>query len=111
MNSASIGAIQRGLLTLEQQGAEHFFGEPMLDIADWMRLDASGKGVINILSAEKLYQMPKLYAASLLWMLSSSTSACRKPATSINRSWCSSSMRRICCSTTRRRCCWIKLNR
>ncbi|VGF78194.1 helicase HerA-like domain-containing protein [Klebsiella pneumoniae] len=60
INSASIGAIQRGLLTLEQQGAEHFFGEPMLDIADWMRVDASGKGVINILSAEKLYQMPKL---------------------------------------------------
>ena len=70
INSASIGAIQRGLLTLVQQGAEHFFGEPMLDIADWMRVDASGKGVINILSAEKLYQMPKLYAASLLWMLS-----------------------------------------
>ncbi len=42
----------------------------MLDIADWMRVDASGKGIINILSAEKLYQMPKLYAASLLWMLS-----------------------------------------
>ena len=48
----------------------HFFGEPMLDIKDWMRTDASGKGMINILSAEKLYQMPKLYAASLLWMLS-----------------------------------------
>ncbi|STS87943.1 nucleotide triphosphate hydrolase domain-containing protein [Klebsiella variicola] len=44
ISSASIGAIQRGLLTLEQQGAEHFFGEPMLDIADWMRVDASGKG-------------------------------------------------------------------
>ncbi|TPV30175.1 helicase HerA-like C-terminal domain-containing protein [Pantoea anthophila] len=70
INSASIGAIQRGLLTLEQQGAEHFFGEPMLDIADWMRVDSSGKGVINILSAEKLYQMPKLYATSLLWLLS-----------------------------------------
>ncbi|STW31979.1 nucleotide triphosphate hydrolase domain-containing protein [Klebsiella michiganensis] len=70
ISSASVGAIQRGLLTLEQQGAEHFFGEPMLDIQDWMRVDAQGKGVINILSAEKLYQMPKLYAASLLWMLS-----------------------------------------
>ncbi|HBM2964582.1 helicase HerA-like C-terminal domain-containing protein [Klebsiella michiganensis] len=70
ISSASVGAIQRGLLTLEQQGAEHFFGEPMLDIQDWMRVDAEGKGVINILSAEKLYQMPKLYAASLLWMLS-----------------------------------------
>lgn len=70
ISSASVGAIQRGLLTLEQQGAEHFFGEPMLDIKDWMRTDSNGKGVINILSSEKLYQMPKLYAASLLWMLS-----------------------------------------
>jgi len=70
INSASVGAIQRGLLSLEQQGAEYFFGEPMLDIKDWMRTDANGKGVINILSAEKLYQMPKLYATTLLWMLS-----------------------------------------
>ncbi|MGU3416695.1 helicase HerA-like C-terminal domain-containing protein [Enterobacteriaceae bacterium C34A] len=70
ISPASVGAIQRGLLTLEQQGAEHFFGEPMLDIQDWMKTDSNGKGIINILSAEKLYQMPKLYAASLLWMLS-----------------------------------------
>ncbi|QLR44889.1 DUF853 domain-containing protein [Enterobacter sp. RHBSTW-00994] len=70
ISAASIGAIQRGLLTLEQQGAEHFFGEPMLDIRDWMRTDSNGHGILNILSAEKLYQMPKLYAASLLWMLS-----------------------------------------
>ncbi|NBC98500.1 DUF853 family protein [Atlantibacter hermannii] len=70
ISSASVGAIQRGLLTLEQQGANTFFGEPMLDIKDWMRTDANGKGIVNILSAEKLYQMPKLYAASLLWMLS-----------------------------------------
>lgn len=70
ISSASVGAIQRGLLSLEQQGAAHFFGEPMLDIKDLMRTDANGKGVINILSAEKLYQMPKLYAASLLWMIS-----------------------------------------
>lgn len=70
ISTASIGAIQRGLLALEQQGAEYFFGEPMLDIGDWMRTDADGKGVINILSADKLYQMPRLYAASLLWMLS-----------------------------------------
>lgn len=70
ISPASVGAIQRGLLTLEQQGAEHFFGEPMLDIKDWMKTDSNGKGIINILSAEKLYQMPKLYAASLLWMLS-----------------------------------------
>ena len=70
ISSASVGAIQRGLLTLEQEGAPFFFGEPMLDITDWMRIDDAGKGVINILSAEKLYQMPKLYSASLLWMLS-----------------------------------------
>lgn len=47
ISSASVGAIQRGLLSLEQQGAAHFFGEPMLDIKDWMRTDANGKGVIN----------------------------------------------------------------
>lgn len=70
ISSGSVGAIQRGLLTLEQQGAEYFFGEPMLDIRDWMRTDSDGKGIINILSAEKLYQQPKLYATSLLWMLS-----------------------------------------
>ena len=70
INSASVGAIQRGLLSLEQQGAEYFFGEPMLDIKDWMRTDEQGKGIINILASEKLYQMPKLYATSLLWMLS-----------------------------------------
>lgn len=70
ISSASIGAIQRGLLTLEQQGAEHFFGEPMLDIKDLMRTDANGHGVVNILAADKLYQMPKLYATSLLWLLS-----------------------------------------
>ncbi|PIJ50993.1 hypothetical protein BL250_01465 [Erwinia sp. OLTSP20] len=70
INAASVGAIQRGLLTLEQQGAEFFFGEPMLDIRDWMRTDSNGRGIINILAAEKLYQMPRLYATSLLWMLS-----------------------------------------
>ena len=50
ISSASVGAIQRGLLSLEQQGAAHFFGEPMLDIKDWMRSDTNGKGVINILT-------------------------------------------------------------
>lgn len=70
VNSASIGAIQRALLTLEQQGAEHFFGEPGLDIHDWMKTDSAGNGIINILAADKLYQLPGLYATSLLWMLS-----------------------------------------
>ena len=68
--TASIGAIQRGLLKLEEQGAEQFFGEPALDIRDWMRLDADGRGMINVLNCEELFQMPDLYATFLLWMLS-----------------------------------------
>jgi uncharacterized protein len=68
--AASIGAIQRGLLTLDEQGGGIFFGEPMLDIADLMRVDSNGRGVINILAAEKLYLSPMLYSTFLLWLLS-----------------------------------------
>ncbi|MCD1126133.1 DUF853 domain-containing protein [Jinshanibacter sp. LJY008] len=70
ISSASIGAIQRGLLTLEQQGEESFFGEPMLDIFDLIKTNASGQGIVNILAADKLYNQPKLYAIFLLWLLS-----------------------------------------
>ncbi|NWG38529.1 MAG: DUF853 family protein [Hydrogenophilaceae bacterium] len=69
VSAASIGAIQRGLLALESQGGEKIFGEPMLNIADLMQTDC-GKGVINILSADKLMQSPKMYATLLLWLLS-----------------------------------------
>ncbi|MDE2584235.1 MAG: DUF853 family protein [Betaproteobacteria bacterium] len=68
ISAASIGAIQRALLTLGEQGAESFFGEPMLDIADLMQTD-NGKGVVNILAAEKLMASPRLYATFLLWLL------------------------------------------
>jgi hypothetical protein len=68
VSAASIGAIQRSLLVLESQGAEQFFGEPMLDIADLMQAD-QGRGVINILAAEKLMHSPKLYSTFLLWLL------------------------------------------
>ncbi len=68
--SASIGAIQRGLLTLEQQGGDQFFGEPMLNINDLMKVDENGRGVINVLAAEKLVQAPALYSTFLLWLLS-----------------------------------------
>ncbi|MDD2309619.1 MAG: DUF853 family protein, partial [Desulfuromonadaceae bacterium] len=68
VSSASIGAIQRGLLTLEAQGGEQIFGEPMLNINDLLQTDR-GLGVINILSSEKLMQSPKLYATLLLWLL------------------------------------------
>jgi len=70
ISSISAGAIQRGLLTLDEQGASKFFGEPMFDIKDFLRTTTFGKGVINVLTAEKLYNMPKLYAITLLWMLS-----------------------------------------
>jgi len=66
---ASIGAIQRGLLTLEEQGGNVFFGEPMLDIHDLMQVDGNGRGVINVLAAEKLVQSPALYSTFLLWLL------------------------------------------
>ena len=69
VSAASIGAIQRGLLTLESQGANQFFGEPMLNIDDMMQT-VSGKGVVNIMAADKLMQSPRLYGAFLLWMLS-----------------------------------------
>ena len=70
VSAASVGAIQRGLLQIESQGADRFFGEPMLNISDFMQTDSSGKGVINILSADKLMNSPRLYATFLLWMLS-----------------------------------------
>ncbi|CAM5778650.1 hypothetical protein CCAE64S_00180 [Castellaniella caeni] len=69
VSTASIGAIQRSLLRLEAEGAEHFFGEPMLDVFDWMRSDAQGRGMVNILAADRLMQSPRLYAVFLLWML------------------------------------------
>jgi uncharacterized protein len=70
ISTASIGAIQRGLLVLEQQGGDHFFGEPALNLMDLIQTDANGHGVINLLAADKLMQSPKLYATFLLWLLS-----------------------------------------
>jgi DNA helicase HerA-like ATPase len=70
VSAASIGAIQRGLLSLEQQGAEKFIGEPMLNIDDLIQTDAGGRGVINVLAADKLLNAPKVYSTLLLWLLS-----------------------------------------
>jgi hypothetical protein len=69
VSAASVGAIQRGLLALEEQGGDKFFGEPALDLDDMMQTDG-GRGTINILVAEKLINAPKLYATFLLWLLS-----------------------------------------
>jgi hypothetical protein len=69
ISAASVGAIQRGLLQIEEQGGDRFFGEPMLDIGDFMQT-VDGQGVVNILAADKLMTAPRLYATFLLWMLS-----------------------------------------
>ncbi len=70
VSTASIGAIQRALLQLEQEGGNQFFGEPALNLADFLYRDTSGRGVINVLAAERLIHKPRLYATFLLWMLS-----------------------------------------
>jgi DNA helicase HerA-like ATPase len=70
VSAASIGAIQRGLLALEQQGGEKFVGEPMLNIDDLLQTGAGGRGVVNILAADRLLNAPKLYSTLLLWLLS-----------------------------------------
>jgi uncharacterized protein len=69
VSASSVGTIQRGLLTLEEQGAEKFFGEPALDLDDLMQTDSKGRGMINVLAADRLMQSPKLYATFLLWLL------------------------------------------
>jgi DNA helicase HerA-like ATPase len=69
ISKASVGAIQRSLLSLESQGVEHFFGEPALNISDMMRTSLDGRGICNILAADKLIQSPKLYSTFLLWLL------------------------------------------
>jgi len=70
VTKATVGTIQRQLLVLENQGADKFFGEPALELKDFMRTDSDGRGMVNILVADKLMQSPKLYATFLLWMLS-----------------------------------------
>jgi len=70
ISSASIGSIQRGLLALEEQGADKFFGEPALDLMDFIQTDVKGKGVMNVIAADKLMLSPALYSTFLLWLLS-----------------------------------------
>jgi len=70
VSKMSVGAIQRSLLQLRAQGGDHFFGEPALDLEDFLKLDESGQGIINILAADKLMASPRLYSTFLLWLLS-----------------------------------------
>src|SRR5258707_10502092 len=70
VSKATVGTIQRQLLVLENQGGTKFFGEPALTLKDFMKTDSDGRGMVNILVADKLMQSPRLYATFLLWMLS-----------------------------------------
>ncbi|MFZ1044349.1 MAG: helicase HerA-like domain-containing protein [Pseudolabrys sp.] len=70
VSSATVGTVQRQLLVLENQGAKSFFGEPALDLADFLRTDRDGRGIVNVLAADKLIENPRLYATFLLWLLS-----------------------------------------
>src|SRR5262245_45673370 len=70
VSKPSVGAIQRSLLQLRAQGGDHFFGEPALDLEDFLKLDEAGKGIVNILAADKLMASPRLYSTFLLWLLS-----------------------------------------
>ena len=70
ISAASIGAIQRGLTAVDEQGASQFFGEPMLNVDDLIQTSVDGRGVVNVLTADRLLNAPKLYASFLLWLLS-----------------------------------------
>ena len=94
ISSASIGAIQRGLLPSSSRAADKFLGEPALNLDDLMQTDSNGHGVINILAADKLIQSPKLYATFLLWLLTELFENFPKWAIPKSPSWSSSSTRR-----------------
>ncbi|HEX6218235.1 MAG TPA: helicase HerA-like domain-containing protein [Sphingomicrobium sp.] len=70
VSKPSVGAIQRSLLQLRSQGGDHFFGEPALELEDFLKIDESGRGVVNILAADRLMASPRLYSTFLLWLLS-----------------------------------------
>ena len=111
MSKATIGTIQRQLLVLENQGGSKFFGEPALALKDFIRTDRDGRGIINILAADKLMENPRLYATFLLWLLSELFEELPEVGDPPKPKLVSSSTRRICCSTTRRRRCSTRSSR
>ena len=102
ISTASIGAIQRGLLQIETQGGASLFGEPMLNIEDLMQTDQNGLGMINILAADQLMNSPKVYSTMLLWLLAELFEHLPEAWIWLNPGSYFSSMRRTCCSTMRR---------
>ena len=108
---ASIGAIQRRLMVLENQVATHLFGEPALELSDLMQVDAQGRGHINILAADKLMASPRLYVSFLLWLISELFETLPEVGTQINPSLSSFLMRRICYLMMRPNHWWIRWSR
>ncbi len=106
VSKASVGSLQRGLLVLEQQGAEHFLANPALEIGDIMRVAPDGRGVISVLGADRLMMNPRLYATFLLWLISELFEELPESAIPKNRNSFSSLTRRIFCFPKRRKCCW-----
>ncbi|XWK67334.1 DUF853 family protein [Tunturiibacter gelidiferens] len=111
ISAASIGAIQRGLVALEQQGGDLFFGEPALNIDDLLQVDSSGKGVVNILAADRLLQSPQLYATFLLWLMSELFEKLPEVGDQEKPKLVFSSMKLTCCLTICPRFCRIVLSR
>jgi len=102
VSKATIGTISRQLLVLENQGGAKFFGEPALTLKDFIKTDSDGRGMVNILVADKLMQSPRLYATFLLWMLSELFEELPEAGDLAKPNWCSSSTRHNLCSTMRR---------
>jgi DNA helicase HerA-like ATPase len=111
ISAASIGAIQRGLVGIQQQGGDKFFAEPALNLDDLMQTDSNGHGIINILASDKLLQSPKVYATLLLWMLSELFEKLPEVGDPDKPKLVFSSTKHICCSTTFHPCCRKKSNR
>ena len=104
ISPSSIGSIQRSLLNLEQQGGDRFFGEPALNVLDFMKTDATGRGMINVLTADRLMQSPKIYATLLLWLFQNCSRSFPRPGISQNQNWYFSLMKPTCCSRIPPRC-------
>jgi DNA helicase HerA-like ATPase len=111
VSAASIGAIQRGLLALEQQGAQRFIGEPMLNMDDLLQTGEGGNGIVNILVADKLMNAPALYSTLLLWLLAELYEKLPEVGDREKPSSCSSSTKRTSCSPMRRSRCSTRSSR
>jgi DNA helicase HerA-like ATPase len=111
ISPASIGAVQRNLLALESQGADKYFAEPALNLDDFIQTDATGRGIVNILAADKLMQSPRVYATLLLWLLSELFERQPEVGDSPKPKLVFSSTKRTCCSERFSPRCWRKSSR